>query len=69
MSAQFAPPYRAYRIAELLRARPKYDVAYFAQMQMDALSLPERELARSLRPPLAASMPTEAARSASGTGA
>ena len=50
LSAQFAPPYRAYRIAELLRARPKYDVAYFAQMQMDALSLPERELARELAP-------------------
>lgn len=45
LSPQFAPPYRAYRIAELLRARRTYDVAYFARMQMDALSLPELELA------------------------
>ena len=50
LSPQFAAPYRAYRIAQLLRARPKYDVAYFAQMQMDVLSLPERELAHELAP-------------------
>jgi penicillin G amidase len=48
LSPQFAPPYRAYRIAQLLKARATYDVAYFAGMQMDALSLPERELARDL---------------------
>jgi len=48
LSPQFAAPYRAYRIAQLLRARKTYDVAYFARMQMDALSLPERELARDL---------------------
>jgi penicillin amidase len=48
LSPQFAPPYRAYRIAELLRARRTYDVGYFTAMQMDALSLPERELARDL---------------------
>ena len=53
LSPQFAAPYRAYRIAQLLRARPRYDVAYFAQMQMDALSLPERELARDLSPSIA----------------
>ena len=45
-SPQFANPYRAYRIAQLLRARHMYDVAYFAAMQLDVLSLPERELAR-----------------------
>ncbi|MHB8178123.1 MAG: penicillin acylase family protein [Vulcanimicrobiaceae bacterium] len=45
LSAQFAPPYRAYRIAELLRARTRYSLAYFAHMQLDTLSLPERELA------------------------
>ena len=45
-SPQFANPYRAYRIAQLLRARRTYDVAYFAAMQLDVLSLPERELAR-----------------------
>lgn len=45
LSAQFAPPYRAARIAQLLRARAKYDVPYFVSMQMDTLSLAERELA------------------------
>lgn len=53
LSPQFAAPYRAYRIAQLLRARSHYDVAYFANMQMDALSLPERELARELAPVVA----------------
>lgn len=48
LSPQFAPPYRAYRIAQLLRARVKYDVSYFNLMQMDVLSLPERALARAL---------------------
>ena len=48
LSPQFAAPYRAYRIAQLLRARRTYDVAYFARMQMDVLSLPERELAAEL---------------------
>ncbi len=50
LSPQFAPPYRAYRIAELLRARRLYDVGYFTQMQMDTLSLPERELAHDVAP-------------------
>jgi penicillin amidase len=57
LSPQFAPPYRAYRIAQLLRARQGYDVAYFATMQMDALSLAERELARNSAPALRASDP------------
>jgi penicillin amidase len=52
LSAQFAPPYRAYRTAQLLRARPIYDVDYFTQMQMDVLSLPERDLAHALAPSL-----------------
>jgi penicillin amidase len=50
LSPQFAPPYRAYRIAQLLREQRGYDVSYFAQMQMDSLSLPERELAGDLAP-------------------
>lgn len=50
LSPQFAPPYRAYRIAQLLRARRSYDIGYFARMQMDVLSLPERELAHFLAP-------------------
>lgn len=45
LSPEFGPPYRAYRIAQLLKARNRYDVAYFAGMQMDTLSLPERDLA------------------------
>ena len=48
LSPQFAPPYRAYRIAQLLLARRRYDVDYFSQMQMDALSLPERKLASAI---------------------
>jgi penicillin G amidase len=54
LSPQFAPPYRAYRIAQLLRAGRSYDVDGFAQMQMDALSLPERVLARQLAPAVGA---------------
>jgi penicillin G amidase len=45
LSAAFAPPCRAYRVAELLRARTTYDVDYFASMQMDVLSVCEKELA------------------------
>ena len=45
LSAAFAPPCRAYRVAQLLRARKIYDVDYFASMQMDVLSVCERQLA------------------------
>jgi penicillin G amidase len=48
LSAQFEPPYRAYRIAELLRARSRYDAAYFARMQLDTLSPIDLEIARDL---------------------
>jgi penicillin G amidase len=48
LTAAFEPPYRAHRIAELLRAAPRYGVQYFAAMQMDTLSLPEREIAQSV---------------------
>jgi penicillin amidase len=48
LSPQFATPYRAYRIAQLLRARRAYDIEYFTKMQLDVLSLPERELARDV---------------------
>ncbi len=61
LSPQFAPPYRAYRIAQLLRARKKYDIGYFADMQMDALSLPERELAHRLAAQLRKQQPATAA--------
>ena len=45
LSAQFEPPYRAYRIAALLRARRRYDGAYFAAMQLDTLSPIDLEIA------------------------
>jgi penicillin G amidase len=45
LSAAFAPPCRAHRVAELLRARKTYDIDYFASMQMDVLSICERQLA------------------------
>jgi penicillin amidase len=60
LSPQFAPPYRAYRIAQLLRARKTYDVGYFTRMQLDVLSLPERELARRLSPLLERQNPNAA---------
>jgi penicillin amidase len=48
LSAQFEPPYRAYRIAELLHVRPRYDAAYFARMQLDTLSPIDLEIARDV---------------------
>jgi len=48
LSAQFEPPYRAYRIAALLRSRSKYDVAYFAGMQLDTLSPIDLRVARGI---------------------
>ena len=48
LSPSFEPPYRAYRIAELLAARRSYDAAYFARMQMDALSPVDLEIARAV---------------------
>ncbi len=53
LSAAFTAPCRAHRVAEMLRARKTYDVDYFASMQMDVLSICERELA-SYVPRLAA---------------
>ncbi|MGA8476161.1 MAG: penicillin acylase family protein [Candidatus Cybelea sp.] len=48
LSAQFEPPYRAYRIAELLRARRRYDAEYFERMQLDTLSPIDLEIARGV---------------------
>lgn len=48
LSATFEPPYRAYRIAKLLRARTRYDAEYFARMQLDAISPVDLEFARSV---------------------
>ena len=47
LSAQFELPYRAYRIAQLLRSRTQYDAAYFARMQLDTLSPIDLEIARA----------------------
>ncbi|MBV8498240.1 MAG: penicillin acylase family protein [Candidatus Eremiobacteraeota bacterium] len=48
LSAQFEPPYRAYRIATLLRSRSAYDAAYFARMQLDTLSPIDLRIARDV---------------------
>jgi penicillin amidase len=48
LSAQFEPPYRAYRIAQLLRARRRYAPSYFARMQVDTLSPIDLEIARAV---------------------
>ncbi len=48
LSATFEPPYRAFRIAQLLHARRRYDTAYFARMQLDAVSPVDAEFARGI---------------------
>jgi penicillin amidase len=44
ITSEWATPYRAQRIDELLASLPKHDRASFARMQMDMVSLPVREL-------------------------
>ena len=48
LSAAFVSPYRAYRIAQLLRARKKYSVAYFAGMQLDTFAPADDRVARDI---------------------
>ncbi|HEY5425374.1 MAG TPA: penicillin acylase family protein, partial [Candidatus Tumulicola sp.] len=48
LSATFEPPYRAYRIAQLLHARKRYDPPYFARMQLDTVSPVDLEFARNV---------------------
>ena len=48
LSPMFAPPYRAFRIAQMLRARRVYDAGYFEQMQLDTISPVDAEFAREL---------------------
>jgi penicillin amidase len=43
ITSEWQPPYRADRIRELLDATPKHDVASFARMQADVVSLAVRE--------------------------
>jgi len=44
ISSDWQPPYRAHRIAELLRALPTHSIGSFARIQGDVVSLPVREL-------------------------
>ena len=53
LSSNFAPPYRAARIAQRLHAMKNYDVADFSSIQADVTSLAERELARAAAAALA----------------
>lgn len=46
LSPNFAAPYRARRIDELLHSRSKLSVADLARFQTDTLSFPERDIAR-----------------------
>jgi penicillin G amidase len=48
LSAMFAPPYRAYRIAQLLHRRSRYDTGYFERMQLDATSPVDADFAHRI---------------------
>jgi penicillin amidase len=60
LSAQFEPPYRAFRIASLLNRRERYDAEYFAGMQLDTLSPVDLEIARDVASLLSAHRQSEA---------
>lgn len=46
LTPNFAAPYRARRVEQLLHSKPRLSVADFAHFQTDTLSLPERDIAR-----------------------
>lgn len=46
LSPNFAPPYRARRIEQLLESKPRLSVADLSAFQQDTLSFPERDIAR-----------------------
>lgn len=48
LSAAFEPPYRAYRIASLLRGTKRFDATTFAQMQNDTYSPLDAEIAAAV---------------------
>jgi penicillin amidase len=48
LSAAFEPPYRAYRIASLLRSAKRFDAAAFARMQVDTYSPLDAEIAAAV---------------------
>jgi penicillin amidase len=54
LTSNFAPPYRAARISQLLHATKNYDIAAFSAIQADITSLPERELAHAFATAIAA---------------
>ncbi len=47
LSPNFAAPYRAKRIEQLLSTKARFDVADFAAFQNDTLSFPERDIAHA----------------------
>lgn len=49
ITADWFLPYRADRITELLESRPKHDMASFARIQGDVVSLAARDLMQALR--------------------
>ncbi len=49
LTSEWASPYRAHRIAELLDAKPKHSMASFAEIQKDHVSLAAQELLPLLR--------------------
>jgi penicillin amidase len=49
LTADWFLPYRADRIAQMLEARPKHDVASFRRIQGDVVSLAARDLLQALR--------------------
>ena len=48
LSAMFAPPYRAYRIAQLLGETQRFHAAAFARMQLDDISPADAAFAHSI---------------------
>ncbi len=48
LSAMFAPPYRAYRIAQLLANATRFDTVTFARMQLDDISNADAAFAHSI---------------------
>ena len=48
LAATFDPPYRAYRISQMLHANRRYDVSNFSRMQLDTFSPVDLEFARTI---------------------
>jgi penicillin amidase len=48
LGRDFLPPFRARRIAQMITERERHDVASFAAMQVDTVSLPARDIVSAL---------------------